>query len=249
MEELLVIELLMLLEPFPTVLKRKTSGLPVMRCNAKYDSNACKFKAVAAGELTGSNAACCRLLTIVPCSDNTTAAAAAKSLVVVVVLEVLQFLMTVLPEVVTSFIVVVVLGCLLELLLLLSPLLPLRMLVLLREGDGDGDDDGDDDDDDDDNDGTKEVVRADQFIMKRCARVAKLTTILKYLIRYPNGELIDLTLKPNDAQEHKGINPKQPKPQNLFPEWVFTIFNNLTTWAGPQLTTTWCSYHINQQTR
>uniref|UniRef100_A0A1A9V081 Uncharacterized protein n=1 Tax=Glossina austeni TaxID=7395 RepID=A0A1A9V081_GLOAU len=109
-EALLVLELVMLLEPLPTVLKRKTSGLPVMRCNAKYDSNACKFKAVAAGELTGSNAACCRLLTIVPCSDNTTAAAAAKSLVVVVVvLEVLQFLMTVLPEVVTSFIVVVVL--------------------------------------------------------------------------------------------------------------------------------------------
>uniref|UniRef100_A0A1A9ZVG2 Uncharacterized protein n=1 Tax=Glossina pallidipes TaxID=7398 RepID=A0A1A9ZVG2_GLOPL len=108
-EALLVLELVMLLEPVPTVLKRKTSGLPVMRCNAKYDSNACKFKAVAAGELTGSNAACCRLLTIVPCSDSTTAAAAAKSLVVVVVLEVLQFLMTVLPEVVTSFIVVVVL--------------------------------------------------------------------------------------------------------------------------------------------
>lgn len=67
----------------PTLLKRNTSDLPVIRCNAKYDSKACRFKAAAAGELTGSKAACCKLVTIVPCNDRTTAAAAAKSFVVV----------------------------------------------------------------------------------------------------------------------------------------------------------------------
>lgn len=59
---------------------RKTSAFPVRRCKAKYDSKACRLSAAAAGEFIGKRAACCKLLTIAPCSESTTAAAAARSL-------------------------------------------------------------------------------------------------------------------------------------------------------------------------
>lgn len=61
------------------LVKRSTSALPVIRCKARYDSRAWRFRAAAAAELAGSRAACCKLDTIAPCRDRTTAAAAAKS--------------------------------------------------------------------------------------------------------------------------------------------------------------------------
>lgn len=61
------------------LVRRSTSDLPVILCSVRYDSNAWRLKAAAAAELAGISAACCRLVTMVLCSESTTAAAAAKS--------------------------------------------------------------------------------------------------------------------------------------------------------------------------
>lgn len=65
-ELLLLVVLWLLLLLLVACAKRSTSVLPLNLCKARYDSNACKFKAWANGELTGINAACCKLVTIVP---------------------------------------------------------------------------------------------------------------------------------------------------------------------------------------